>query len=100
MKTPAGFSLRTYFLFLLVFLYSTTTRATHNRSGEILYKRIAPFSAIVNGVTVSVYNYSITVIKYTDHNLATVADRCVDTVYFGDGDRGIAPRINGNITCT
>lgn len=65
-------------------------KATHNRSGEILYKRVAPFGTI----NAPVYTYSITVIKYTDHG-TLVADRCVDTVYFGDGQKGVAPRING-----
>ncbi len=64
--------------------------ATHNRSGEILYKRVAPFGTNNSPV----YTYSITVIKYMDHGPA-VADRCVDTVYFGDGQKGVAPRING-----
>ncbi|HQQ92973.1 MAG TPA: gliding motility-associated C-terminal domain-containing protein [Bacteroidia bacterium] len=68
--------------------------ATHNRAGEIIYKRIPPLTENVNGVPVPVYNYSITVIAYTDHG-PSIADRCADTVYFGDGQRGIAYRVNG-----
>lgn len=73
-------------------------RATHNRAGEILYKRIAPFTTTVGSAVVQVYTYSITVIKYTEHGVG-IADRCVDTVYFGDGSTGIAPRVNGTTGC-
>ncbi|MBL7932226.1 MAG: T9SS type A sorting domain-containing protein [Bacteroidia bacterium] len=72
--------------------------ATHNRAGEILYKRIAPFTSGVGTNTIQVFTYSITVVKYTDHG-PIIADRCVDTVYFGDGNKGIAPRINGAYGC-
>lgn len=68
--------------------------ATHNRAGEILYKRIAPYTTQVSGTTVQVYTYSFTIIKYTNDG-SNIADRCVDTVYFGDGTKGVAPRING-----
>jgi len=81
--------------FVLLVLIS---KATHNRAGEILYKRIAPFTEVTNGVTIAAYTYSITVIKYTDDGVG-VANRCVDTVYFGDGDRAVAPRINGATSC-
>ncbi len=69
------------------------SKATHNRAGEISYIRIAPFTEMVGGVKVPVYTYSITLTKYTDHG-QSIADRCIDTIYFGDGERGIAPRIN------
>ena len=85
----------------VIFLVSQAGMATHNRAGEIIYKRIPPFSEKIGGITVAVYNYSITVIKYTDHDNIVpieVADRCVDTVDFGDGTRGVAPRINGGLT--
>lgn len=85
---------------LLTFLLfsSLLSFATHNRAGEILYKRVAPYTAIIEGVSVPVFNYSITVITYTDDG-PQVADRCEDTVYFGDGERGIANRINGGSNC-
>lgn len=86
---------RFLFAFLISFIFA---QATHNRSGEILYKRIAPFSAVVGSTTVQVFTYSITVVKYTDSGL-NVADRCVDTVYFGDGTKGVALRVNGTSTC-
>lgn len=81
-------------------LLSIHALATHNRAGEILYKRIQPFTQIVGGEEVPLYRYLITIIKYTnDDNVNQVADRCVDTVYFGDGSVGIAPRINGTSGC-
>ncbi|WP_317899651.1 T9SS type A sorting domain-containing protein [Aurantibacillus circumpalustris] len=76
----------------------TFLKASHNRAGEILYKRIAPFTKVVGSVTVEVYTYSITVIRYTGDGPA-VADRCGDTIYFGDGAWIRAPRINGAGTC-
>ncbi len=90
-------------LFIALLLFFTgvaqNIKASHNRGGEITYKRIPPFSEIIGGVTVIKYTYLITVTKYTDHGPG-VADRCVDTVYFGDGQRGIAPRINGDtVSC-
>lgn len=85
-----------FFLFL-----SALTFATHNRAGEITYKRIAPFTQFIPGAGNSpIYKYLITVTKYTDHSYTghEVADRCVDTVYFGDGQRGVAYRVNGGGT--
>lgn len=81
---------------ILLCLLLTTARATHNRAGEITYKRIAPTTSVIAGVTVEVYVYLITIVKYTDYGPPQIADRCADTVYFGDGERGIAFRINGN----
>lgn len=85
------------FICLLLFVF--TSKATHNRAGEILYKRIAPFTSLVGSTTVQVYTYSITVIKYTDHG-PNVADRCMDSVYFGDGQKGVALRVNGIVSAT
>jgi len=85
--------------FLSLALISFSAQATHNRGGEILYKRIAPFTSVVGSATVQVYTYSITVIKYTDHG-SNVADRCQDTVYFGDGQKGVALRVNGIVSGT
>lgn len=81
-------------LILLLFICARSF-ATHNRAGEITYKRIAPYTQVVGGITVPVYTYSITVTKYTDHG-SLIADRCVDTIRFGDGSTGIAPRINSD----
>jgi gliding motility-associated-like protein len=59
--------------------------ATHNRAGEITYKWI------------SGYTYKITITTYTN-TFNTNADRCELTVYFGDGDSAIVPRVNGPST--
>jgi gliding motility-associated-like protein len=80
-------------LFGLLFFISALGFATHNRAGEILYTRIAPFYTIVAGVTVPAYTYSIVIVTYTDDGPG-IADRCEDTVYFGDGQRAIAHRLN------
>ena len=78
----------------LLFLVCAYGYATHNRAGEIVYTRVAPFTEVVGGVIVPVYTYSITLIKYTaDGN--NIADRCTDTLYFGDGERGVIERVNG-----
>jgi hypothetical protein len=96
---PKKGHMKTFITAAFIFAFLLTANATHNRSGEITYKRIAPFTKIVNGVTVPDYTYSITVIKYTDDGPG-IADRCVDTVYFGDGGKGIAVRVNGPNTCS
>lgn len=89
-------------LFLIIFLgvamHSALLKATHNRGGEIQYKRIQPFTEIVGGNTVQVFHYAITIIKYMNHG-DIIADRCVDTVHFGDGTIGVARRINGPTSC-
>lgn len=84
----------THSLLLLLLVLTFRSYATHNRAGEITYKRIAPFTTVVGGVTVPVFTYSITVILYTaDGQL--VADRCIDTLYFGDNQREVITRVNG-----
>lgn len=86
-------------LSFLIFL-SIHGFATHNRAGEILYKRIQPFTQVVGGEVVPVYRYLITIYKYTnDDGGQQVADRCEDTVYFGDGTSEVIARINGTSGC-
>ena len=80
---------------MLFIALSFAGEASHNRSGEILYKRIAPYS----NVSGPVYTYSITIIKYTDTGVG-IADRCVDTIFPGDGTKLVAPRINGLTSCS
>lgn len=72
-----------YYLFLLFFSIVFTTKATHNRAGEITYKWLF-------GNT-----YEITLVTYTDDG-PSIADRCKLTIHFGDGDSVQAIRINGN----
>lgn len=57
-------------------------KATHNKAGEITYKRT------------SGYTYEITVTTYTDPN-SSQADRCELPVFFGDGQFDTLPRVNG-----
>ena len=59
--------------------------ATHNRAGEITYKWLFG------------YTYEIKVVTYTNIGGPNVADRCEDTVYFGDGSHGSILRSNGSI---
>lgn len=82
---------------VIIFLFCISiTRATHNRAGEILYKRVAPFSATVNGIVVPVYNYTFQIHTYTEINSpGGNADRCKLTLYLGNGDSLVLPRANG-----
>ncbi|MGB0403431.1 MAG: gliding motility-associated C-terminal domain-containing protein [Salibacteraceae bacterium] len=59
-----------------------TASATHNKAGEITYKRK------------SGYTYEIIVTTYTDPN-SSQADRCELPVFFGDGQFDTLPRVNG-----
>lgn len=74
------------YLFILLSILVLKINATHNRAGEIIYKRIAPFTS---------YTFSFTVIKYFDHG-SSIADRCVDTLYCGDGNVIVLPRVNNS----
>jgi gliding motility-associated-like protein len=73
------------YIFILFFLLglSNSLKATHNRAGEITYKWLFG------------YTYEIKVTTYTNINGANLADRCEDTVYFGDGTRAVVLRSNG-----
>lgn len=86
-----------YIPLLLVLLGSLSMQATHNRAGEITYVRIAPFTTVVAGITLPVFTYSITMTKYTDDG-QQIADRCQDTIYFGDGQFALVKRQNGGPT--
>ena len=88
-----------FFLFLCTF-----SRASHNRSGEITYKRIEPYTKVVAGTTVQAFWYAIRVVKYTDDDTQPIgsaatpqiADKCIiDTLFFGDGTFTSVTRING-----
>jgi gliding motility-associated-like protein len=77
--------MKQFFLVLFItFCIVFTSKATHNRAGEITYQHIS-------GKT---YKIIVTTYTNTDPN-TTSADRCELTVYFGDGDSAIVPRING-----
>ena len=88
------------FLFILFVFTALFSRASHNRSGEITYKRIAPFIASVGGLNVPYFRYQITLILYTDDDTKTnstgnIADRCSDSISFGDNTIELVNRING-----
>ena len=80
-----------YYLFIIFCIgLFFTSKATHNRAGEITYKWLY-------GTT-----YQIKVTTYTNIGSASLADRCEDTVYFGDGTRAIVLRSNNplGVPCT
>lgn len=93
-------------LLFTLLLFHFFSKASHNRSGEITYKRVAPFTKLVNGTSYQAYWYEITVTKYTDDDTPLlssstnthVVDRCVDTLYFGDNTKNSLERINGGLT--
>ena len=78
-----------YYIFILCFVgLFFTSKASHNRAGEITFKWVGP----------GPYTYQIKVVTYT--NLLVISgltppDRCQDTVDFGDGVRVSVDRSNG-----
>lgn len=82
---------------IVIFLFFTLlTKATHNRAGEILYKRVAPYTATVNNVIIPVYFYEFIINTYTEINSSSGnADRCKLTLYLGNGDSIVMKRTNG-----
>lgn len=71
---------RIFFLFFSFFSSSLAVLATHNRAGEITYRKI-------NDLT-----YEITITTYT--KISSPADRPSLLVEWGDGDTTTIPRIN------
>ncbi len=77
------------FRYLFTFLFlslSIGLKATHNRAGEITYKWLYG------------YTYQIKITTYTNIGGTQLADRCEDTLHFGDGTKAIVPRSNGGTT--
>lgn len=79
------FKLRYLLIVGLCVGFFLTLKATHNRAGEITYKWLFG------------YTYEIKVTTYTNIGGSNLADRCEDTVYFGDGARALVLRSNGPI---
>ncbi|HRG00328.1 MAG TPA: gliding motility-associated C-terminal domain-containing protein [Bacteroidia bacterium] len=77
------FKLKYHLFLFFVFGIFLRTKATHNRAGEITYKWLFG------------YTYQIKVTTYTNIGGTNLADRCEDTVYFGDGTRAVVLRSNG-----
>jgi gliding motility-associated-like protein len=74
--------LRILFALVAILCFGLESSATHNKAGEITYRRIS-------GLT-----YEITITTYTDPK-STQADRCELPISFGDGKTDSIPRING-----
>ncbi|MBS1636087.1 MAG: gliding motility-associated C-terminal domain-containing protein [Bacteroidetes bacterium] len=75
-----------FYIAFLLSLLSLYAHATHNRAGEITYRWLFG------------YTYEVKIITYTNTNIIggqQPADRCEDTLYFGDGSRAVVPRSNG-----
>lgn len=80
-----------YCLFIIIFFLSSFVFATHNRGGEITYRYIGnPYAS--NPYERYKYLFTITVYMNDGPN---VADRCYDTLYFGDGTNAVVARNNG-----
>ncbi len=82
--------LKYYIFALFCFAFAINAKATHNRAGEITYRWLYG------------YTYEIKVTTYTNIGSGGLADRCQDTVYFGDlSAPGVVNRTNGSSTlCT
>lgn len=79
--------MRLRFILILAFVsLSFMLKATHNRAGEITYKWLF-------GNT-----YEIKITTYTNIGGPNLADRCEDTLHFGDGTKAVVPRSNGGTT--
>ncbi len=74
------------FAFFCVVIFSQA-KATHNRAGEITYKWLYGFTYQVKVTTYT---------NLTNSGGGSPADRCEDTVYFGDGTRAVVLRSNGS----
>ena len=77
------FKVRYYLFIIFCIAFFSNAKATHNRAGEITYKWLYG------------YTYQIKVTTYTNIGGSNLADRCEDTVYFGDGARAVVLRSNG-----
>ncbi|MCX8080269.1 MAG: gliding motility-associated C-terminal domain-containing protein [Bacteroidia bacterium] len=79
------------FLFLILKI-----KPTHNKAGEIIYKRIQPTATLVNGVYVPIFKFEFIIRTYTEINSpGGNADRCKLTLHLGNGDSLVLPRTNG-----
>ncbi|MCX7728125.1 MAG: gliding motility-associated C-terminal domain-containing protein [Bacteroidia bacterium] len=83
--------MRLFFYSVLLLLCVSKVFATHNRGGEITYKYIGnPLSTN----PYEKYKYLFTITVYMNDG-SNIADRCYDTLYFGDGTSAVVPRNNG-----
>ncbi|MBP6755566.1 MAG: hypothetical protein KA210_05405, partial [Bacteroidia bacterium] len=70
-------------IILTLFAFVKQAEATHNRAGEITYKWLYG------------YTYQIKITTYTNIGSTGLADRCEDTLHFGDGSTAVVLRSNG-----
>lgn len=74
------------FIALFFILLSGVSYATHNRAGEIIYKRVDD----------NPFHYEISIITYTKTGgKSDEADRCELDLFFGDGTDEVVQRVNG-----
>jgi gliding motility-associated-like protein len=74
------------FLLVLSMLLFTVSWATHNRAGEIIYRR----------VNANPFLYEISIITYTKTGgPSDAADRCELELFFGDETSEVVDRVNG-----
>lgn len=83
---------RLLYTFLFLFL-SISIFATHNRGGEITYKYIG---SPISTNPYEKYKYLFTITVYMNDG-SNIADRCYDTLSFGDGTSAVVSRSNGPI---
>ncbi len=76
-----------YLLFFLLVGSCFTSKATHNRAGEITYRWLSGFT------------YEIILVTYTADG-DNIADRCQDTIDFGDSFKAVVARMNGPLGST
>ncbi len=77
-------------LFAFFGLYSIVAFATHNRAGEITYRRI------FDANNPNAFKYEATVTTYTRLPANQIPDRCELEIVWGDGSRDTILRVNGN----
>ncbi len=84
------------FLFVFFLFNAGLIWATHNRGGQITYKYIGNPS---DPLPANKYKYLFTITVYMNDG-SGIADRCFDTLYFGDGTNTVVARTNGTVgTC-
>jgi gliding motility-associated-like protein len=78
------------FLFLILLTKLSPIYATHNRAGEITYRRI------FDANNPNSYKYEATVTTYTRLPANQIPDRCEVEIVWGDGTLDTIQRVNGN----
>lgn len=83
------FRLYTFLIFIALSVLGLEVFATHNRAGEIIYRRLNS----------NPFFYEISIITYTKTGgPSDAADRCELELFFGDGSSEVVNRSNGPLT--